>query len=394
MRILIVNQHSSNFGDDAAGTALVKMLLQNENVERIDIIYNAEKEIPINDKRICHNSDIKLRTAGYINVLLYVLFATLGFKGMNKCMRKWVNVIDSADIIFVAPCGANLGIYKDWRFLLRMLMIVRAGKKPIFHYNTVGKSGNRLFDFVTKYVLKNSVLYVREKQSQQYLNSIGIRCIVGPDTAFALAPQLRNVKKDTISIIPSSFDKWHPNFRKEPVDQKILDVLIPQISEWCMEKNMNVEILPHLCNVEESEFNEKVREAFIKAGLKSVIIRDDINTMWQYDETISESRIVIGMRYHSIVLAAKNSRPFISIAYENKMNEVCSYLDMQEYNWDLVGFSKGNSVPMVGLLEKAYSQEEKIEEHLEAMLRKNIIRKVKIPIERALVECQGGCGKG
>ena len=39
---------------------------------------------------------------------------------------------------------------------------------------------------------------------------------------------------------------------------------------------------------------------------------------------------MVGMRYHSIVLAAKNSVPFLALAYENKMREVCRYTNNLE----------------------------------------------------------------
>lgn len=42
MNVLIVNQHSNNFGDDAAGCAFVDILLTFSEVDKIDIIYNSE----------------------------------------------------------------------------------------------------------------------------------------------------------------------------------------------------------------------------------------------------------------------------------------------------------------------------------------------------------------
>ena len=54
-----------------------------------------------------------------------------------------------------------------------------------------------------------------------------------------------------------------------------------------------------------------------------------------YDYEIANSRFVIGMRYHAIVLAAKNATPFISLAYENKMKEVSTYMGQCEYCIDL-----------------------------------------------------------
>ena len=41
------------------------------------------------------------------------------------------------------------------------------------------------------------------------------------------------------------------------------------------------------------------------------------------------------MRYHGIVIAAKNAIPFVSIAYENKMCEVSEYVNMKKQNIEI-----------------------------------------------------------
>ena len=41
MRLLIINQHTSNHGDEAAGMALYDRLLGEPSVEEIGILYNS-----------------------------------------------------------------------------------------------------------------------------------------------------------------------------------------------------------------------------------------------------------------------------------------------------------------------------------------------------------------
>ena len=57
MKYLIINQHTNNFGDDAAGVALVKRLLQNGH--EVDVIYLWNKsgtKLPINDQNVRHHT--------------------------------------------------------------------------------------------------------------------------------------------------------------------------------------------------------------------------------------------------------------------------------------------------------------------------------------------------
>ena len=43
------------------------------------------------------------------------------------------------------------------------------------------------------------------------------------------------------------------------------------------------------------------------------------------------SQIVVGMRYHAIVLGAKANVPFLALAYENKMVEVSNYTEKSDF---------------------------------------------------------------
>lgn len=329
MKVLIINQHSNNFGDDAAGCALIKMLLKVTNVTDIDIIYHSTKEIPLNNEKVHHHLEINFSNVGKMKFIKYYLLdRPFKKKSSSNILNEWIDVIQKSDIVFFSPCGANIGIYRDWPSLVRILMVIKEKKKIVFHYNTIGKSGNFIFDHLAKYALSKSKIYVREKKSEEYIENIGLKCICGPDTAFALESLKYKIKDDTISFIPSSFDAWHPEFKNNPVDDNIQSIFIPFLSSWASKNKFKIEILPHLNTSDEYTYNQIILNCFIKSGFKDVIIRTDINNVWDYDRAIASSRIVIGLRYHAIVLAAKNCRPFLALCYENKMKEVCSYTNM------------------------------------------------------------------
>lgn len=52
-----------------------------------------------------------------------------------------------------------------------------------------------------------------------------------------------------------------------------------------------------------------------KAGVpySLIHIRTDVKTAEEYDRTIASEHLIAGMRYHSIVLAAKNAVPFVFV---------------------------------------------------------------------------------
>lgn len=380
MNALILNQHSSNFGDDVTGCTLVKMLLENNKIDKVDILYNAFKTIPIDDDRIYHHLEQNFSNVGYFNLLKYYFFQRFfGILPNNAIFREWILLLRNADVVFVTPCGANIGIYKDWRFLLRILMAIVEKKTPIFHYNTIGKSGNIIFDSIAKYVLKNSKIYVREKTSEHYVKSLGLECKFGPDTAFALEPCNLKVNNRLVSFIPSQLAGWHPLFKDAISDEYILGKILPAIVDWANINNFKVEILPHLGTKSEAEFDQMVLSLMKKMGCKSVLFRGDILDYTKYDEAISMSRFVVGMRYHSIVLSAKNMRPFIALCYENKMKAVCAYTNCNKQAIDITNYENLQYADLLETLNCSIINETDIIESIKSTLP-NLKKLTRLPI--------------
>ncbi len=134
------------------------------------------------------------------------------FRQANAAMREMARTIRESDIIFVTPCGASIGIYKDWPFLIRLLFCLYEKKTPVFYLDTVGKSGDWLFDHLAAKVTKKSKMYVREKASFEYLKSIGVVAKQGVDTAFSLPPLYNQRSDRKIGIVTTQLD-WHPDFQ-------------------------------------------------------------------------------------------------------------------------------------------------------------------------------------
>lgn len=326
MKITIVNQHTNNFGDEAAGIALVEELKKRYNPE-IHIIYNGDGKIHIDGEKIYHENSCKLKHMGYINIALKVIFHK--YKG-NKAMQNFDNLIKNSDYIFVAPCGANIGIYKDWRFLTRLLFVVFCEKKPTFYLNTIGKSDSWIFNRVATYILKRSSVYVREKKSEEYLNTIPIKCKRGIDTAFLLnVPETKKIYNGKyIVFVPTNFNN-HANFKGKDSLTFINNNIIDYLCKYAIDNEYKIVILPHLNTNDELCFLKKIENQIKDRNYKNVKIAH-VKSIYDYCNIIKNSMLVFGMRYHSIVLAAKFNIPFISLAYENKMVEVSEYTGMSK----------------------------------------------------------------
>ena len=327
MKITIVNQHTNNFGDEAAGISLINNLFNKIPNLKVYLIYNGNDKIHYDRENLYHLVDYKLKNMGYFNIFMKFLFHK--YKG-NETMQKFDEQIKSSDYVFVAPCGANIGIYKDWRFLTRVLFVVFNGKTPIFHLNTIGKSGNFLFDKLALYALRKSKVYVREKKSLEYMNDNKIDAKLGIDTAFLLDVD-KNIKIDEnrFTFVASDVAK-HKNFKNIETKKMMNEKIIPAIAKVVKERKLSLHLLPHLNTEEESRFIDDIINVLKKEHNIDNIVKDNVETVFDYYEMIAKSKAVIGMRYHAIVLAAVANTPFIGLGYENKMIEASEYTEMSQ----------------------------------------------------------------
>lgn len=348
MNILIINQHTKNYGDDLAGIALIKEIKRRFDKCRINILYNTSGQLDIEDNKIIHEVDLTLKNIGALQIAMYLLFSLFRIEVIyNETLKKLRDLVRESDYIFVSPCGANIGIYRDWRFLIRSLIVIQLGGELIFHNNTIGKSGNLLFDRIAKYILRRSRVFVREKASQNYLRSINVFSIRSVDTAFLLnnetSDQLNLVDNYSV-FIPTNLENWHPDFKNVDIFKLVKEKVLKEYVDFLKNNNLKLYILPHMHGEYiETELHNRYLLAFVELGLP----REQIHILCvsnysDYNYYIMKSKFVVSMRYHGIVMAIRNSIPFISLGYENKMNEVCKYSNVEHLNYKLVNINTWN----------------------------------------------------
>lgn len=340
MNFLIMNQHTLNFGDDIAGISLIKQILRffPDKSTKINIVYNTPGALEIDDSRVFNRKDISLKKIGAFQLFIFLLFSLIGIKIVyNEGLKKFRNIVNDSDVILVSPGGANLGMYKDWRYLIKLYITTVFGGKPIFHYNTIEFSDNFVFNFFEKKVLKNSKIYVREEKSFIDLSQKGYFPERGVDTAFSFENNTDFHSfdgKEYLAFIPTNLDKWHPDFKNDPLSTLSKDKIIQEIVGLAKKKNFSIVIVQHMHGAaSEKKLYDECYERMIESGMdKSRILIPVIEDAYQYDNLIKNSQFVVSMRYHGVVMSIKNGVPFCSLEYENKMFEVCNYSNLQDLN--------------------------------------------------------------
>lgn len=338
MRFLIVNQHTMNYGDDIAGLSLIQQLLSrfSDKNTKIDIIYNTKGMLNIDDDRVNHQIEVTLKNIGYLQLIVFFIFSLINIEIIfNQKLKDFKNLVKKSDVIFVSPCGANIGIYQDWRFLIRLWLVVKFGGRPIFHGNTIGKSRNFLFNLMALYILRRSVLYVREFASYEYLKGYNISATRTVDTGFLFQNnKLFKGESNYTVFIPTSIDTWHPDFKDVNVTELIKNKVLNEYVRLILKENWKLVILPHLYKeMDEKELLNSYKKKFIQLGISEELITiPTLNDCYDYDNYIKHSKFVVSMRYHGAIMSIKNQVPFVSLAYENKMKEACRYSNLEFLN--------------------------------------------------------------
>lgn len=376
MNVLIVGQNQTNFGDEAAGIACAQILLEEEKINRVGIIYRARnlKFTPLNIKNSklynCGQFGLTISRI-YARILCSIIFVfpIKKFMNLNDEVRNYVALLETYNCVIVGPMGADIGKYKNWKLLLEILIATKKNKKVVFYLDTINKSGDIIFDLIAKYILQRSNVFVREKASKKYLQESGINAKLGIDTAFRLKNlTLKDIKeKPYITVVMSEniFD-WHPDYKKVNINSHsfLKEQLLLPILKIANFYKLRVRVINHTTVQEENQ-----RQIELISEINNNLKNDNkinylyVNNAFEYEKAIAESKFVVSMRYHGIVLAAKNNVPFLAISYENKMDEVCRYTNCSECCKNLMSLVNGKI---------------KIDKELDILIKNRLLLKNKI----------------
>lgn len=332
MKIAIVNQHTNNFGDDAAGTALVDTLHATFPGCHVDVFYMRHLDgvgLPTRSGNVSHHFLSRLQgrtklTSNKLAIALHLAFGVI----VPREFRRMLTTCREADAVFVSPAGANLGRYRDWLYLYVVRLLTTGGVRLIFCQNTVGPSGSRVFDYFALRVFRKSDMFVREAASHQWLASHHIGSYLGVDTAILLPRPDLVVRQPQLGVIPTSLD-WHES-HQDSSRESIVGSLLPNVvAQFATQHGLEVRIIPHLYGgMAESSLLEDIRRLLDERGIKATIASN--TTLADYRREIAESKLILTMRYHGLVLAAHSEVPVVSLSYENKMLEAAAYWGIRD----------------------------------------------------------------
>ena len=193
---------------------------------------------------------------------------------------------------------------------------------------------------------KGDFIIVRDEKSAGLLEALEVPCSQIPDIAFLLVPEKIEKKPEKKRVGISV----RGGFLGES------EVEIPLIYEYLVNKGYDPVFLIHT-----TKWYESQNDALF---IKRVMSGKTYNTTGTLEQTLKvypSLYAVVGMRYHSAVLACIHSLPFIMVSYGPKTEELMNFLD-----------NKGYTIPPEDLSVETFSKMWEDLERLYGSLEKNM----------------------
>lgn len=353
MNILYVNQPLNNRGDESAHRALIRRLLgtfPNFHVKQLDVGVKRATVEEFNVHLPNMEYEILPPGKGYKKTMVaafkYHIPWIINFHPTLKCLAKRIK---DSDMVLCSPGGISMGGFHNW-YHIGLLKMAKYYQKPIAYFGrSIGpfdgdSPDEKLFNRWSYELLHYfGFLSLRDSVSLKIAQDDGLdNAILTTDSAFLDAPNVtipEEVKeliegKKYMVFVPNQLT-WHYKYRT--VNQNMIDDFYYGIIDYILDKDSSIHILmlpqTYCSRVNDAYYFLSLSERYKSTNRVHPLAEKYGSDIQQ--TIISSAEYVIGSRYHSIVFAINNDRPFVSLSYEHKMSGLLQILDATNYMVDI-----------------------------------------------------------
>lgn len=285
-----------------------------------------------------------------------------------ESVNRWklpeiTKVIKESDIL-ISGGGSLLQDVTSGKTIPYYLAIIKIAqffkKKVIFYSQGVGPVNKDFNKKLIKHVVnKVDGIYVRDKGSKQLLKDIGIKKDIGVALDPVLGIQVPN-KVERTKTVGVYIRPW----QDEAHDSNLIDSLIPALA-WLIEQGYKICMIPMHYEQDKDIANLLGKKLIEKTGQQEAV--EVINELLTIEEVVDKTarfELVIGMRLHSLIIAAANQVPIVAISYDPKVTQF-----MKEVNVPYCLDSKSlNKNTVLETIQKAERTRERQAEQLGKIL--------------------------
>lgn len=360
-RILIINSHSSNRGDESAQRSMIRSIKKRAPYSSFTVVTFSPDSMDLPD----YVKKMKSFQAAGLKksiILCYAFFLKHGIKlpflgelGPMAVVEEMLH----ADLVISAPGGPYIGDYyidHEKEEHLFQLELAELFKKPIMIYApSMGPFKNKKRNRIRKRILeKIDIITVRDKYSLDYLKTLNI---INPeihltlDSAFQDKPDLpeneiqkimteENIitehpedgKEMLVGFVPAGA-KW--NYRRGTDDpkkkeEKYVGMMARVLDRLHKKYGARIVFFPQLYGA--TSDIAIIDRIIAKMNNKSCVVV--LSGKWNSDvqqALIARMGFFISNRYHPAIFAIKAAVPVICIAYEHKAEGMMKAFDNKDY---------------------------------------------------------------
>lgn len=307
---------------------------------------------------------------------------------------SFIKTIKECDLFILGPGGllqdkTSLGNVPFW--LSKLFVALALGKKTFIYANGVGPINLSINKLLIRTALNRvNMITVRDRRSREILEGLGVKqpVQVTADSAFALKPPgakttqliLKKAKIedkyvlvflrhwfDTHPLIPVKYCvKYDLKNKKNKLKWNDLITKFVKVVNWINEElDLDVIFLAMCPNRDNKAANAILEKVKNKTRNKSL---NDFYKPQEIIGMIKHSELVIGMRLHSIIYSITAEKPFISLAYSQKVWGLLGDASMRGNGVDIENFTSNQVISLIKKTLKNYSEEK---ERIKAFLKKS-----------------------
>lgn len=355
-RIIIINQALSNHGDEAAHKALVRMLARAYPAAEITVLLHVSPKISDDDYVLfkpeeldCVNYHRIDTDIWYYRMMHYfwwlpTFITFILARILSAEIRDIEWLFRSADLVVNAPGGVDLGPYRNWNNVFRLLLALQSKTKTAIYSISFGPLPNdnwkdRRFSKLAKAILRQvDFLSLRDDKSQKFAHEMAFQFIPSADTAFIDEIDHRipdelvaSLNAPFAVVVPNAVFNWHPHFKH--ISKDIFDRAYQQMINFLIDKGLRVVMLPQLFGSQKDErYFHELSKGFPESSVE--IIPDYYSSEVQ-QAIIRQAKFLVGARYHSVIFSIKNQIPFLGLSYEHKITNLLTIAGLEDLMIDL-----------------------------------------------------------
>lgn len=235
-------------------------------------------------------------------------------------LKDIVKVIQKSDLL-ISGGGSLLQDVTSGKTIPYYLAIVKIAqffrKKVIFYSQGIGpvqKGFNK--KLIKQIVNKVDGIYVRDAGSKQLLKEIGVKKEIGlaldPVLGLTFPKKIEQTKTVGVYIRPWK-DAAH--------DENLISSLTPSLI-WLIEQGYHICLIP-MHYEQDRDIAKQLMESVKKQTSQqdAISMIDKMLTIQEVVEKTASFELVIGMRLHSLIIAAANHVPMVALSYDPKVTQ-------------------------------------------------------------------------